>query len=151
MAIGLNAGCYGHGHDGPDGKPLNIIFRRFLFDGPTTTLSNIPSPTHPNRLTTPFLVLPTQPTHHEIIPTKIHHETTESSTMTSSSTTMTPLVTSPPTTPQFCQNRHSISCGLTFSLVCGSDGKYYANLCMLALGRCDDPALTQASNSVCSG
>ncbi|XP_060599737.1 agrin-like [Ruditapes philippinarum] len=50
----------------------------------------------------------------------------------------------------FCKNVWSINCGQDFSIVCGSDGKYYPNECELLKWQCDNPLLRKASDtSVC--
>ncbi|XP_052254021.1 uncharacterized protein LOC127860169 isoform X3 [Dreissena polymorpha] len=53
-----------------------------------------------------------------------------------------------PATVRDCSVSDSVSCGFTFSIVCSTSGKTFANLCMLAKAACHDPSLRQMP---CSG
>ncbi|XP_060557039.1 uncharacterized protein LOC132717564 [Ruditapes philippinarum] len=118
---------------------------------PTLTTRRTPQTTSKDSSTkviTPKTTISTPVTSTDMSTTLISTQSALSSL--SSIVTSLAVSSSVPTTPSYCQNRHSISCGFTFNVVCGSDRQLYANLCMLALGRCDDPSLTQKDRQYCS-
>ncbi|XP_053374835.1 uncharacterized protein LOC128547129 [Mercenaria mercenaria] len=43
----------------------------------------------------------------------------------------------------FCQYKGSVDCGQNLSVVCGSDGKFYPNMCELLKEQCVDPMLRE--------
>ncbi|XP_053376027.1 uncharacterized protein LOC123535068 [Mercenaria mercenaria] len=47
----------------------------------------------------------------------------------------------------FCQFKGSINCGTDLTVVCGSDGKFYPNMCELLKAKCVNATLREVSDS----